>query len=221
MKSKEVSRLTGIPLEKLRKEVLDSYGRIRKKNLQQALVEQWKYLPRKVASSIHKKRRLGNLSFEDAQQEGSLGLIQASKLFDISRGYYFSTYAWHAVRRWIMAAVAECGIIKVPRHVFSSHATHENLKVMARKVFKIGSLGNEELSVNDYLAAPEEDPIQELIEELRIRIQELEPNERRLLRRYYFKGMTGRMICKEDGISNQTVYNRLQEIREKLKEMIA
>ncbi len=42
------------------------------------------------------------LCIDDVMQEGMIGLIKASKKFDASKGYNFSTYARHYVKEYMV-----------------------------------------------------------------------------------------------------------------------
>src|SRR3990172_5287243 len=50
--------------------------------------------------------RLSGMPFEDAVQEGRIGLSRALRGYDAARGTTFSTYAVVAIRRAVWAAVA-------------------------------------------------------------------------------------------------------------------
>ncbi len=66
------------------------------------------------------KQCQGALTFEEAVDEGCLGMIEACGRFDPARGFKFISYAVHWVRQAIKAAQPEHGhIIRQPAHLIS------------------------------------------------------------------------------------------------------
>jgi len=66
-----------------------------------------------VASKYNKMT--ARLSMQDLVQEGNIGLIRAVEMFDPSRGYKFSTYAYWWIRQGIMRATqTQDRMIKLP-----------------------------------------------------------------------------------------------------------
>ena len=65
------------------------------------LVEQFHALVKSVAS----KHSAAHLSADDLYQEGMIGLLEANKRFDPSRGTQFSTYAHYWISKRILSAV--------------------------------------------------------------------------------------------------------------------
>lgn len=69
----------------------------------------------KLVISIAKKYIKSGISFEDLIQEGNIGLIKASKKFDPSLGYKFSTYSCWWIRNQIERAIYnKKNLIRVP-----------------------------------------------------------------------------------------------------------
>lgn len=59
-----------------------------------------------------------NIKFEDAIQEGNIGLIKAVEKYEYKRGFKFSTYATWWIRQSISRAIADQGrLIRIPVHM--------------------------------------------------------------------------------------------------------
>lgn len=70
-----------------------------------------------VMSVAHKFKGRG-VPFEDLVQEGNLGLINAIKKFEVSRGFTFSTYATFWIKQAMQVCLARQGsLIKIPDSV--------------------------------------------------------------------------------------------------------
>jgi RNA polymerase primary sigma factor len=70
----------------------------------------------RLVVSIAKKYQGLGLPFRDLMQEGVLGLLKAVDRFEVDRGFRFSSYATHYIRRSIVNAVKEERVIRIPRN---------------------------------------------------------------------------------------------------------
>ncbi|MBO4897080.1 MAG: sigma-70 family RNA polymerase sigma factor [Clostridia bacterium] len=71
----------------------------------------------RLVHSVAQRFRGRGTEYEDLVQLGSIGLINAIKRFDISRGYCFSTYAVPLIMGEIRKSLRDDGIIKVSRRL--------------------------------------------------------------------------------------------------------
>ena len=83
--------------------------------------------------SVAKQYQNKGLSLVDLVQEGNLGLIEAAKRFDESRGFKFISYAVWWIRQSIIHAISEqCRTIRVPMNqIVPVSYTHLTLQTKA------------------------------------------------------------------------------------------
>ena len=71
-----------------------------------------------IAKRYTARLRSSNMELMDLVQEGSFGLQRAAELFDASRGYKFSTYAYWWIRQALQRAIdTKERLIRVPQQV--------------------------------------------------------------------------------------------------------
>lgn len=71
-----------------------------------------------IAKRYVSKLKCNNMDMMDLIQEGSLGLHRAAELFDGTKGYKFSTYAYWWIRQSITRAIdSKERLIRVPQHM--------------------------------------------------------------------------------------------------------
>ena len=73
---------------------------------QQQLIESCQGLVRSLAWKIHQKLPRG-VDLDDLIAYGQIGLAQAARDFDVSRGGQFSTFAWYRTRGAILDGLAQ------------------------------------------------------------------------------------------------------------------
>ncbi|MCX5773219.1 MAG: sigma-70 family RNA polymerase sigma factor [Fusobacteria bacterium] len=74
----------------------------------------------KLVVSLAKRYLYSGLPILDLIQEGNVGLVEAVNRFDVSKGYKFSTYAAHWIKKEIIRYIADQGkSIRIPQHVMS------------------------------------------------------------------------------------------------------
>lgn len=71
------------------------------------IITDYLLLVKSIAAKYH------GLPFEDLVQEGCIGLIDAARSFDPSRGTQFSTFAWYHIRKRILSALQTNEILEL------------------------------------------------------------------------------------------------------------
>ena len=72
-----------------------------------------------------------NLSFEDLEQVGFMGMLKAAERFDLSKGFSFSTYATWWIRQAISREIMDHGYtIRIPVHMMEKIAKVDQLNAV-------------------------------------------------------------------------------------------
>jgi RNA polymerase sigma factor (sigma-70 family) len=81
-----------------------------------------------VAKKYRNRLKGGGLEMMDLVQEGTVGLARAAELYDGTKGYKFSTYAYWWIRQGITRAIAQTDkLIRIPQH--QTDMMHKALQV--------------------------------------------------------------------------------------------
>lgn len=139
-----------------------------------------------VAKRYHPAIQRRRLSHLDALQEGSVGLVRAAELFEPSKGYKFSTYAYWWIRQALTRWLSSSDLIRVPVYLREQLNRGDPLDgnerlTAAAAVLNPSSLdrlvGDGQTPLGELLAADAADPLEgfEAVE-LLDRMRELEPD---------------------------------------------
>jgi RNA polymerase primary sigma factor len=75
----------------------------------------------RLVMSTAKRYHARSMTYEDIVQEGIIGLLEAIKKFDVTRGHRFSTYATYWIRQSIVRAIEKTDrMIRLPTHGWGS-----------------------------------------------------------------------------------------------------
>ena len=75
----------------------------------------------RLVFKIARRHNGRSMVFEDLVQEGIIGLFEAIKKFDITKGYKFSTYATYWIRQAIVRAIEKHDrVIRIPTYGFNA-----------------------------------------------------------------------------------------------------
>ena len=146
-----------------------------------------------VAKRYHPAIQRRRLSHLDALQEGSVGLVRAAELFEPSKGYKFSTYAYWWVRQALTRWLSSSDLIRVPVYLREQLNRGEPLDgnerlTAAAAVLSPTSLdrpvGDGQTPLGELLAADADDPLEGLeAVELLARMREALPDDVALVER--------------------------------------
>lgn len=144
---------------------------------------------RLVASIANKFR--GVHEFEDLMQEGYIGLLEAKKRYDPTRGVKFLSYAYHYIRKYVRAAA-----YKNLGNTNTEVELQEEIHKATPKYDKYGSLGIKEC------------------------LSTLNSNDQEIILKRAILGMTLQEIGNERTCTREYVRQLESKIKEKLKKKL-
>lgn len=184
------------------------------------------YLAKKISHSLPFKTEI-----EDLIAYGQLGLVEASERFDPSRGNSFSTFAHYRIKGAIYDGLREMGVITRSRtHRFAAHAndilvtvlddtdvalstsaddeikTVENLIDTLIPIYFLSLDDDETREIQDETALTSVDfETRDLIAKIRSTIEEIEPEESKLLKELYFKNVLMKDLAVKMGVTKSWI----------------
>ena len=173
----------------------------------------------RLVRTIVNQFKVANVDPEDLMQEGRIGLIEAAKRFDPSRGIQFASYASWWIRKYITKALQEYGnIVHIP------HQNKEAITVcITESIQKIVKVENEEaltyediLTDGEYIEQTiiEQEEQEELHQRLRRAIGELTPREQKIID--YLYGLNHQPLTTDQlAIKEGTSPNRIRRVHER------
>lgn len=174
---------------------------------------------RKLWASSELARRLP--SREDCEQEALRGLCRAAEGFRPELGFRFSTYATRCIRRAVLEAARDAGLIRVPRYLQEGgrvDRTSPGCRRAAALVLQVWQMpaddGGEELEP----AAPEAPDAAELAEalgRLAEALRSLSPRQREALRLCFGLDGLGERTYAEAGRQLGVCRERVRQLRER------
>src|SRR4051794_21062828 len=161
-----------------------------------------------------KRYFVGDMERDDLVSWGMIGLLQAARAWDPERSRSFSTLACKAIERMIIRGVSRewkpeqaAATLSLDGLVFGDDAEGRE----ARFIDQVQS---------------EEDVEQELLDSetgiaVRSALEQLQPEQRRLIERHYYEGIPVRELAQELGLTRQGVYVRQRHILRQLRDSLS
>jgi RNA polymerase sigma factor for flagellar operon FliA len=179
------------------------------------LVEKYGQYVRSLANQVRKQFN-ARLDIEDLVSYGTVGLFEAAERFDPKVGANFLTFAHYRIKGAIFDGLRQMGVLKGPdqRALYLSERTSSYLTSAAARdsgprtfaddvrevegavtslaaIFACSLEGNEHLQIRDESLGPEARlEIAQLKHRVKLAIEKLPDNERRLLVAYYYESKT-------------------------------
>ena len=158
-----------------------------------------------IATKVY-KRYCGYHEYDDLMQEGHIGLIQAAKKFDDSKGYKFSTYAYSQIHGHIR------NYIRNKRFGPKVGEFDEIYRQLSLNEYEDEHL---ELEYIDVVTIENVDIFDQVY--LKLAIESLEPKYKTLIMMKYFQGYTLHDVAIKLGVSNTTICKYHKRALDKLR----
>lgn len=162
-----------------------------------------------LVATIAKKYQGKIFPYDDAMQEGCVGMLKALEKFDTERGVQFSTYAHHWIRQSCARAAQDQGsLIRIPAYL---HRTNNP----AKKVRHVESLDYKELDRLSLLELTPSNFKNELIDDTqalleKLLVETLTESEYHMIKMYYFEERRNRT---KDMVFYRSVQKALRKLR--------
>jgi RNA polymerase sigma factor (sigma-70 family) len=177
-----------------------------------------------IIKYLKKFKCANNFTPDDAYQCGVIGLIEAIRTFDTSKGVRFCTHATPWIKALIYrSSIYDSGTLKLPANYNDLIKDGSILDIHVDSLDDVINADGDTytdllIDENAYFIADIEQL--ELEKEIRKAIRELEIELRQVIIMQMYRGLKYHEIAQKLGISTATVQDRLHDARAKLKSNI-
>ena len=177
-----------------------------------------------IIKYLKKFKCANNFTPDDAYQCGVIGLIEAIRTFDTSKGIRFSTHATPWIKALIYrSSIYDSGTLKLPANYNDLIKDGSILEIHVESLDEIINADGDtytDLIVDENAYFIEDIEQEELQYHIRKAIKELDAELRQVIILQMYRGLKYHEISKELGISMFLVQERLHNAREQLKSKI-
>jgi RNA polymerase sigma factor (sigma-70 family) len=196
------------------------------------LIEKYDLMIRKIVNKYYTK----TLDKEDLYQEGAIGLLEASKRFDKTRGIQFGTYAYYWIRRDIVLAIINNNnLIRIPADMFYKirRLITDTIKAGEKMGIRQQQLMDKALNCRKILNIDDHDEgYKDDVKEMHDKIDanmiytvlnniKEKDRDKEIFLLYYKSGLNMRMIAERFNITKQRVEQIIRKVEEKIKKNLS